>query len=63
MRKLKYVYHVAYYYMDYDKNTGIKTVRTTSGKKISYNMNNKVVIVNEYGAKNISSVTAGSRLI
>ena len=23
MRKLKYVYHVVYYYMDYDKNTGV----------------------------------------
>lgn len=21
--KLKYVYHVVYYYMDYDKNTGV----------------------------------------
>ena len=31
------------YYADsyYDKKTGIKTVKTTSGKKISYNMNDK----------------------
>lgn len=23
MRKLRYVYHVVYYYLDYDKNTGV----------------------------------------
>ena len=23
MRKFKYVYHVVYFYMDYDKNTGV----------------------------------------
>ena len=24
--KLKYVYHVVYYYMDYDKNTGVGSI-------------------------------------
>ena len=24
--KLKYVYHVVYYYMDYDKNTGVGNI-------------------------------------
>lgn len=24
--KLRYVYHVAYYYMDYDKNTGVGSI-------------------------------------